>query len=320
MSKQQIPEIIRIIVVCGPTATGKSDFAVSLAKKIGGEVISADSRQVYKGMDLGTGKITKKEMQGILHHLLDIADPKKTSMNVVKFKNLALKKIQVIYNHGKVPILVGGTGFWLDAVAMNQTFPNVGVNKKLRKELSKLNTEEMFKKLQSLDPDRAKKIDSKNKHRLIRAIEIVEGLKNIPPQKAKQPKVKIQATYIGLDLPQEELDERIKNRLDKRLKQGMIAEVESLYKSGLSWKKLESFGLEYRYIALYLQGKLTWEQMKEQLFFAIRHYARRQRTWFKRNKEIHWTKPSLKNPSSTRVFSLVFHSLPGDYPYLSILS
>jgi tRNA dimethylallyltransferase len=295
---------LKLIVICGPTATGKSDFAVSLAREINGEVISADSRQVYTGMDIGTGKITKKEMRGVPHHLLDIADPKRQIVNVVKFQKLTYKAIKDISKRGKTPILVGGTGFWIDAVAKTKTFPAVGPNKKLRAELAKLNTEEMFQRLKKINPDRAATIDPKNKHRMIRAIEIAEGLSKIP-SKTPTPKINLKPIYIGLDLPQEELDKKISLRLDKRLKRGMIGEVRQLHESGVSWKKLESFGLEYKFVALYLQGKLTKEEMREQLYFAIRHYAKRQRTWFKRNKNILWLNPNdfRKNADYVKLIS-----------------
>lgn len=277
----------RLIVVLGPTATGKSDFAVQLAKKIGGEIISADSRQIYKGMDIGTGKITKKEMRGIPHHLLDIASPK-TNFNVEKFKKSAQRKISEIHKKNKVPILVGGTGFWIEAVIYDQKFPEVKPNQELRKQISNYSTEQLFKILHDIDPGRAESIDPKNKHRLIRAIEIAKSGIKLQPLNYQSP---YDITLIGLDLPKDQLNQRIEKRLDARLRSGMIKEVQNLHDQGISWKRLESFGLEYKFIALYLQGRLNRQQMRDQLLSAIRAYAKRQRTWFKRNKKITWYDP-----------------------------
>ena len=160
----------KIIVVCGPTATGKSDYAVELAKKVRGEIISADSRQVYRGLDIGSGKITKKEMRGIPHYCLDIANPKRV-FSVSSYKKFADKAIKDIVNRGKTPIICGGTGFYIDAVICDIAFPAVPPNKTLRKTLEKLSLEELQNKLQKLDPRRFELVDQKNKVRLIRAIE-----------------------------------------------------------------------------------------------------------------------------------------------------
>ncbi len=268
----------KIIVVCGPTATGKSDYAVELSKKVGGEIISADSRQVYKGLDIGSGKITKKEMKGVPHHLLDVASPKRV-FTVTQYKKLADKAIKNILKRGKTPIICGGTGFYIDAVIYNQNFPEVKPNKTLRKQLSSLSPSELFEKLQILDPDRALDIDSKNSVRLIRAIEIAIALGSVPKTQRKQ---KYDVEWIYLDFPDEVLKKRIHDRLLKRVKTGMLKEVKGLHDQGISWKRLEALGLEYRYLALYLQDKISKDEMLTQLEFAIWHYAKRQRTWFKK--------------------------------------
>src|SRR3989344_1677449 len=162
----------KIIVILGQTASGKSELAVKLAKKINGEIISADSRQVYKGLNIGSGKITKKEMRGIRHHLLDVTNPKRT-FTVSQYQKLAKKAIQKILNKGKTPIICGGTGLYIDALIYDYYLPEVAPQLKLRKKLEKLSTEELFKKLQKLDFHRAKNIDKNNRRRLIRALEIV---------------------------------------------------------------------------------------------------------------------------------------------------
>lgn len=268
----------KVIVVCGPTATGKSDYAVALAKKVGGEVISADSRQVYKGLDIGSGKITKKEMGGVPHHLLDVANPKRV-FSVAQYQKLGTKAISAILKRGKVPIICGGTGFYIDALIYKTNFPAVKPNAALRKQLEKKSAEALAQELEKLDPDRFETIDVKNKVRLIRAIEIATILGSVP---TLQRKTQYEVEWIYLDFPDEILKERIHTRLLKRMKTGMVAEVKRLHAEGVSWKRLESLGLEYRYLALYLQKRLTKEEMLEQLESAIWHYAKHQRTWFKK--------------------------------------
>lgn len=290
----------KLIVICGPTATGKSDYAVDLALglvdglnhtkgmvgrtsrgEVLGEIISADSRQVYTGLDIGSGKITTKEMRGVPHYLLDVANPKRV-FTVSQYKIQTEKAIQKILKKGKTPIIVGGTGFYID-VALGLDLPEVPPNKKLRKELEKKSTEELFALLKKKDENRAETIDKDNKVRLIRALEIIETLGKVPKQKRIS---KYDAQYIYLDFPDEVLKERIHIRLLKRMKMGMLKEVQNLHKQGVSWKRLEELGLEYRYLALYLQKKLTKEEMLRELEMAIWHYAKRQRTWFKKYGKI----------------------------------
>ena len=290
----------KVIVILGQTSTGKSDFAVEVAKKIGGEVISADSRQVYKGMDLGTGKITKKEMQGIPHYLLDVVSPKKV-FSVSEYKKLAEKKIKEIISRGKVPIICGGTGFYIDAVVYGMEFPTVKPNTKLRRKLETLTSEALVKYLIKLDKSRAKNIDTKNRVRLIRAIEIAKALGKVPIVKNK---VKYDSLKIGLTLPDEILKERIRTRLLARIKKGMIREIKKLHDGGVSWKRMEALGLEYRYGALYLQGKLTKDEMIDKLNTEIWHFAKRQKTWFKRDKDTIWIDPR-NNTEINKLFNIV---------------
>ena len=296
----------KIIVILGPTSSGKSDLAVKLAKKFDGEIISADSRQVYKGMDLGTGKITpdiknslnfnmgqaKKEYifthKGIPHYLLDIVSPKK-QFTVVDFKKMAEKKINEILKRNKIPIICGGTGFYIDSVVNNVDFPFVRPNKKLRKELEKKSAEELFKILKKLDPARAKNIDSKNKRRLIRAIEIAK----MQISADKKPQINADKNHygflqIGIKTGNKKLRKLIHKRLIKRIKNGMINEVKKLHKNGVSWKRLDDFGLEYRFVSRYLRGLLSKDEMIKQLETKIWQFSKRQKTWFKRNKDIKW--------------------------------
>ena len=279
--KSKLP---KVIVIVGPNASGKSSLGIEIAKKFNGEIVSADSRQIYRGMDIGTGKVTKTEQKQTKHWLIDIVSPK-TNFSVAQFKKLADKKIEDILKRGKLPIIVGGTGFWIKAIVDNIEFPKVKPDWKLRKRLEKKSAVALFKTLQRLDSGRAAEIDRFNKVRLIRAIEIAGVLDKIPKIKSEP---KYSALQIGIGRPKEILNERIKKRLDKRFKQGMIKEVKNLLRQGISRKRLENFGLEYRWIARYIQRKMTIAEMKEKLFREIKNYAKRQMTWFNKDKRIHW--------------------------------
>ena len=278
----------KIIVVLGSTATGKSDLAVLLAKKFNGEVISADSRQVYKGLDIGSGKITKKEMMGVTHYLLDVVSPKKV-FTVVDFQQKAEKAISQILTKGKVPIIAGGTGFYIQSIVDGITIPEVKENKELRNKLEKQETAKLFETLKKLDSKRAKEIDQNNRVRIIRAIEIAKELGKVPKVK-KNPKYDV--LQIGLNWSDEILKKRIYDRLISRMKKGMVAEARKLNKRGLSFKRMEELGLEYRYLAKFLKKEISREEMIEKLNTEIWHYAKRQKTWFKRDTRIKWFKPS----------------------------
>lgn len=274
----------KILVIVGPTASGKSALGVKLAKQKNGEIVSADSRQVYRGMNIGSGKITKREMKSIPHHLLDVVDPKKT-FSVAQYQKLAHQAIADILNRGKLPIVVGGTGFYIQSIVDNIILPEVPPNPTLRKKLAKLSTLELYTILAELDGKRAKTIDKENPARLIRAIEIATALGKVPKVKSK-PLYEVE--IIGINPNEKTLKQKIHTRLLTRLKSGMIAEVKKLHAGGLSWKKLEAFGLEYRYVAQFLQNKLTKTEMIATLETAIFQYAKRQMTWFKRDKRIKW--------------------------------
>lgn len=276
----------KLIVILGPTATGKSELGVKLAKKFNGEIISADSRQVYKGMDIGTGKITKKEMQNIPHYLLDVVSPKRR-FSLWQYQKLAKSAIEKILKKGKVPFLVGGSPFYLYSVAENWILPKVPPDWKLRKKLEKKSEKELFSILKKLAPERAKNIDPQNKRRLLRAIEIAKKLKKVPPLKKE---FSFDCLFLGIKKSKKELQKLIKKRLLKRLKKGMIEEVKKLKAQGISWKRLEDFGLEYKWIAFYLQKKISKRKMIEKLQTNIENFAKRQMTWFKKDKRIHWIK------------------------------
>ncbi len=275
-------------VIVGPTASGKSAFAIQLAKKVNGEIISADSRQVYRGMDIGTGKVTKKEMVGIPHHLLSVADPKR-QYSVERYQRDARKALSDILARGKTPIICGGTGFYIDALVDGTILPSVPPNSTLRKKLEAMSTEKLFALLKKRDPSRAQTIDAKNPRRLIRALEIAEALGKVPTQKSA-PLPTIHFEWIGIDLPDEELKKKIHQRLLSRMRSGMLAEVKKLRRRDLSWRRMEDLGLEYRWLARYLRHTISREEMLTKLEMDIWHYAKRQRTWFKRNKKIKWVR------------------------------
>lgn len=302
----------KLIVILGPTATGKSDLAVLLAKKLNGEIISADSRQVYQGLDIGTGKVPRDKKQEsripplprprrtrrnqeyfykkIPHYLLDVTDPKK-QFSVAEYQKLGEKALADIIKRGKLPIICGGTGPYIDALIYNSSFPKVPPNAALRKKLEKLSSEVLFEKLGKLDPRRAKNIDKHNRRRLVRALEIVLTTGKKVPE-AQEKKSEYDALKIGIAFPNEVLHARIEKRLLARMKKGMAQEVKRLHTKGLSWKRMEELGLEYRYLSRYLRGMMTKEEMIEKLTAEIWHYAKRQMTWFKRDKKIHWvTRP-----------------------------
>jgi len=292
-------------VLLGPTAVGKTSLSVSLAKKYNGEIISADSRQVYKGLDIGTEKITKREMRGIPHHLLDVASPKRT-FSVTRYKELAEKAIREIAKRGKLPVVVGGTGFYIDAVVYNQIFPEIPPNPKLRSDLEKKSVEELLKTLKKLDLKRSKTIEQKNKRRLIRAIEIATSLGHVPLLDTHIQKYN--TLVIGLTLP----DKELKNRIDKRLvgatKKGLITETKKLRASGVSWKRIQELGLEYRTAGEYIRDEINHEDMIKKMQMEIWKYAKRQKRWFKRNKDIKWFSPNAVRKIEKEIKSFLNNS------------
>lgn len=278
----------RILAIVGPTASGKSDLAVQAAELFNGEVVSADSRQVYRGLDLGTGKMNREEMRGVPHHLIDVADPTDT-FTVTDFKAQAEKAITEIVARGKLPIICGGTGLYVDTLINNLEIPEVPPNAELRDKLSDLSTHELFKMLSEKDPERADAIDKNNPRRLVRALEIVEALGKVPPLTYESPMY--DPLFVGISIPKDILEMRIKRRLRGRIEAGMIQEAENLHAQGLSWDRMESLGLEYKYLALHLQGKLNAEEMETELGKAIIDYSKRQMTWFRKNPRIEWLTP-----------------------------
>jgi tRNA dimethylallyltransferase len=269
----------KVIVVIGPTASGKSDFAVELALTHNGEIISADSRQIYRGLDIGTGKITKEEMKGIKHHMLDICELD-TNFSVAEYKALALPILKDILARGKTPIICGGTGQYIDSLIFTQELPQVEPNNSLREKLEKKTSDELYNELQSLDARRANSIDKHNKVRLIRALEIIETLGTVPEQ--INPTYLHPTTIYSLDIDRVTLRERITKRLEKRLAVGMIDEVSMVLTLGYTPEMMKKFGLEYVAIARYLKGEITKGEMGQTIITTSMQYAKRQQTWNKK--------------------------------------
>lgn len=282
----------KIIIILGPTSTGKSELAVEVARRFRGEVISADSRQVYRGLDIGSGKITKREMRGIPHHLLDVANPRR-QFSVAQWHRLAERAIADIAKRGKVPIICGGTGFYIQSITSDTALPAVSPNQLLRKKLAKKSTGELLKILTRLDPRRAREIDTHNPVRLIRAIEIATALGAVPLVKTSRPRYHI--LQIGLTLPRDVLKKKISARVALRLRRGMIAEAQQLHQDGLSLKRMRALGLDYRALADLLSGTISRSELGERLAVENYRYAKRQMTWFQRDKNITWFSPKHRN-------------------------
>ncbi len=243
-------------------------------------MISADSRQVYKGLDIGTGKVTKDEMRGIPHHLLDVISPKET-YTVADFVRDGRHSITDILSRNKLPIIVGGTFFYVDALLGKVSTPEVPPNKTLRAHLETLSNDELFTLLKEKDSARAENIDRDNKRRLVRALEIVEALGTVPEIQKEE---LYDSLTLGISLPKETLKENIHTRLVTRLDVGMIEEVINLHKNGLSYERMQELGIEYKYIAEYLQEKISKEEMCTLIETKSIQYAKRQMTWLKRDK------------------------------------
>jgi tRNA dimethylallyltransferase len=285
----------KLIIIAGPTASGKSDLAIELALRLGGEIISADSRQVYRGMDIGSGKVPRDQVTqaassdegayisgGIRHHLISVTSPQE-EYNISHFLRDARLLIADIHARGKQPLICGGTHFWIQALLEESVLPAVAPNPTLRAELSRHTPAELFALLQKQDPKRAQSIDPQNPLRLIRALEIISVLGRVPALEEKlKPSQHEPATILVLNPPKEILRERIRTRLTSRLEAGMLEEVTTLHAAGVSWERLESFGLEYRFMAQLLQGKRDEKTLPIELEHAIWHYARRQLSFLRR--------------------------------------
>lgn len=278
----------KIVVIVGPTASGKTSLSVSLGKTLNGEIISADSRQVYRTLDIGTEKITIEEMQGVPHHLIDYIDPVE-SYAASDFVQEAHAAITAIQNRGHIPLVVGGTFFYIEALLGKKQVPTVPPNTVLRTELETLSNEDLFMRLTALDPVRANTIDRHNPRRLVRALEIVAALGTVPEvATAESP---YDAHIIGLSTSPEVLRKRIALRLHHTLEKGLIQETQKVIADGLPEKRLREIGLEYSIVLDYLQGDIAEKNLEKVLTEKVWQYAKRQRTWLKKMENVHWYSP-----------------------------
>lgn len=276
----------RVIAVVGATASGKTSYAIELAKKINGEIISADSRLVYKGMDIGTAKPTIDEMQEIPHYMIDVVEPE-YNYSVGLYVKEAKKHITDIISRGKVPIVVGGTGLYFRVLLENYDLPDVKPDYELRKELSSYSYEELLEMLTKLDEKAANSVEKNDKKKLIRYIEIIK-LAGKPLDLVRGVKEKeFNVEWVGLNFPREILYDRINKRVDLMIEQGLIDETKKLLqKHGRISNITDTIG--YREVLSYLDGELSLDEAKDKLKQNTRNYAKRQLTWFRKNEQISW--------------------------------
>ena len=282
-----------VIVIGGPTASGKSNLAVELAKKINGEIISADSMQIYKDMNIGTAKITEKEMQGIPHYMLDIVSPEKR-YSVSEYKKEAEKAIEEILKKGKVPIIVGGTGLYIESLIYGIEFQEEEFDEKYRQELNNIaeteGLEKLYQEAKKIDPKAMEKISKNDRKRIIRVLEIYHKTgKTKTEQEIESRKKEVKYNYkiFAINFDREKLYSRIEQRIDQMIEDGLIQEVENIKKKYNKFPTAMQ-GLGYKEVVEYLEHKITKEEMLEKLKKETRHYAKRQITWFRKYKEITW--------------------------------
>lgn len=281
-------ELARLPVILGPTASGKSSLGITLAQHFSGEIISADSRQVYRGMDIGTAKVTPQERALIPHHLLDVVEPDEVC-TVSQYQHAAITAINEILARGKQPFLVGGSPHYIQTIVDNFDIPAVPPQPELRARLEAQTLEEMLTQLEHLDPQGYATIDRRNPRRVIRALEVC--LVTGKPFSAQRGKARplYHCLLVGIQWSREILYQRIDERVDERMHQGMVEEVRTLLGQGVSHERLDALGLEYRFISRWLRGEFTSEaEMVQKLKYAIHDFTRRQLTWFRRDKRIIW--------------------------------
>ena len=286
---------MKLIVICGATATGKSDLAVTLAHEIDAEIINADSMQLYKGMDIGTAKITIEERKGIAHHLMDLLDVTQDA-NVAWYQENARAAISEIHARGKNVIIVGGTGLYIKAILDELNFPDTDpvVRAALELEFATQGIGPLFERLEKLDPAAALAIDKANSRRVIRALEVIKitgkpFTANLPREESSRYP---HAQQFGLVMDRDLLSERISNRVDRMWEQGLVAEVEKLMVAGITQGVTAQRALGYAQVIAQIEGKVTEEEAQEETKRATRQYARRQETWFSRDERITWISPS----------------------------
>jgi len=285
---------MKTIVICGATATGKSDLAVSLAQEIGAEIINADSMQLYRGMDIGTAKLSLLERGGIAHHMLDVLDVTEDA-TVAWYQDKARETISQIHSRGKSAVIVGGTGLYIKAILDDLNFPDTdpAIRERLNAEAEEFGSARLFERLQQLDPAAAAAIDIQNVRRVVRALEVIEitgqpFTANLPREgSSKYP----DAMQFGLVMDREKLTERIDARVDLMWQKGLVAEVDSLIADGINQATTARRALGYAQVISMRAGEISEDQAKEETKRATRQYARRQETWFSRDARIKWISP-----------------------------
>ncbi|EIC96485.1 tRNA dimethylallyltransferase [Lachnoanaerobaculum saburreum F0468] len=287
----------KLIILAGPTASGKTAVSVDLAKRIGGEIISADSMQIYRGMDIGTAKITSDEMQGVKHYLINVSDPKE-DFNIVKFQNMVKCSIEEIKKNGHIPILVGGTGFYIQSIIYDINFDkeddNGSIRKVLEEEYDKMGADFMYEKLKKIDSISADNIHKNNKKRIIRAIEyflINNALISEHNELQRKKTSPYDFKFFVLNPKRDILYDRINKRVDKMVEKGLVDEVKSLIESGLSIDNISMQGIGYKEIVEYLEGNIPLDKAVENIKQNTRHMAKRQVTWFKRERDVIYIDP-----------------------------
>jgi len=286
----------KVIVICGPTASGKTALSIELAKKINGEIISSDSMQIYKNMDIGTAKPSEQEMQGIKHYLLDFVEPNQR-YSVAEFKKDAESAIEEILKKGKTPIVVGGTGLYVDSLIYGIEYQDIELDEEYRQELeNRVETEglsKIYEEAQKIDPQAMEKISSNDKKRILRVLEIYKATgKNKTEQEIESRKKGVKYDYkvFAINWERELLYERINKRVDIMIEQGLVQEVQELLKKYNQFPTAMQ-GLGYKEVVEYLEGTTTYEEMIEKIKMETRRYAKRQITWFKKNKQTIWIGP-----------------------------
>ncbi|RGT58846.1 tRNA (adenosine(37)-N6)-dimethylallyltransferase MiaA [Coprobacillus sp. AF18-15LB] len=291
----------KVIVVIGPTSVGKTKMGVALAKKLNGEVISGDSMQVYRQMDIGTAKVTIEEMEGVTHHCIDILDPK-DQYSVHDFQQTVRKQITEITNRGHVPIIVGGTGLYIKAALYDYTFSEMENNHdEINKKYRDYTNEQLYDHLKQIDEESAEILHFNNRRRVLRAIEIYEqtGQKKSEMINEQEHICLYDAYFVGLTLPRELLYERINLRVDLMMKNGLQGEMESLIKQGLTRENQSMKAIGYKEWFDYFEGKCDLNEVSENIKKHSRQYAKRQYTWFKNQFDVHWYDICLENFSKT---------------------
>jgi tRNA dimethylallyltransferase len=297
MSDELSKQLPKLVVLLGPTVSGKTDWGLRLAKKFKSEVVSADSRQIYKKMDIGTAKHPGEwrrnglrrtyHIEDVPHHLIDFLDPGKT-FSAAEFRDRAIKYTKLAYQNGRLPMVIGGTGLYISALVDNLHIPRVLPNNKLRKSLEEKTVEELLHLLHQMDPESAAKIDKKNKRRLLRALEVcIFTGKPFSEQKGRGDPL-FNTLQIGISVPREVLNKRIEDRVDLMMKLGLLKEIELLLKQKYVWELPSMSGIGYRQFKDYFAGKCSLDEAIENLKRDTKRYAKRQMTWFRRDKRIHW--------------------------------